>query len=38
MSEYLGHADPATTLKFYVQESLADADLGTLEIDDSGDS
>ena len=26
VSEYLGHADPATTLRFYVHESLTDAD------------
>ena len=32
VSEYLGHADPATTLRFYVHESLTDAELGALEI------
>jgi len=31
VSEYLGHSDPATTLRFYVHESLTDADLGSLE-------
>jgi integrase/recombinase XerD len=35
VSEYLGHADPATTLRFYVHESLTDAELGNLEIADS---
>ena len=38
VSEYLGHADPATTLRFYVHESLTDADLRNLEIGDSRDS
>jgi integrase/recombinase XerD len=35
VSEYLGHADPATTLRFYVHETLTDAELGALEIEDS---
>jgi integrase len=35
IDEYLGHADPATTLRFYVHETLTDADLGNLEIEDS---
>ena len=38
VSEYLGHSDPATTLRFYVHESLTDADLRNLEIGDSKDS
>jgi integrase/recombinase XerD len=38
VSEYLGHADPATTLRFYVHESLTDADLRNLEIGDLKDS
>jgi integrase len=28
VSEYLGHADPATTLRYYTHESLTDSDLG----------
>ena len=28
VSEYLGHADPATTLRYYTHQSLTDADLG----------
>ena len=28
VSEYLGHADPATTLRFYTHEALTDAELG----------
>ncbi len=31
VSEYLGHADPATTLRFYVHETLTDAELSALE-------
>ena len=31
VSEYLGHSDPATTLRFYVHESLTDEDLRTLK-------
>jgi len=27
-SEYLGHADPSTTLRFYVHEALNDSELG----------
>jgi hypothetical protein len=30
VSEYLGHADPATTLRYYVHEDLNDSDLGLL--------
>ena len=28
VSEYLGHADPATTLRFYTHEALNDSELG----------
>jgi integrase len=28
VSEYLGHADPAVTMRFYTHQSLTDADLG----------
>ena len=28
MSEYLGHADPATTLRCYTHEALTDSELG----------
>jgi integrase/recombinase XerD len=31
VSEYLGHADPAMTLRFYVHETLTDDELGTLK-------
>ena len=31
MSEYLEHAYPITTLRFYVHESLTDAELSALE-------
>lgn len=30
VSEYLGHADPATTLRFYTHEALTDAELGAV--------
>jgi len=32
VSEYLGHADPATTLRYYVHEALTDDELGTLDV------
>jgi site-specific recombinase XerC len=32
VSEYLGHADPATTLRYYVHEALTDEELGTLDL------
>ena len=28
VSEYLGHADPSTTLRYYTHQSLTDTDLG----------
>ena len=31
VSEYLGHADPATTLRFYAHQALSDEELGVLE-------
>ena len=34
IGEYLGHADPATTLRFYVHQAVSDEELGTLELGD----
>jgi len=31
VSEYLGHADPSTTLRFYAHQALSDQELGALE-------
>ena len=31
VSEYLGHADPSTTLRFYAHQALSDQELGVLE-------
>jgi len=31
VSEYLGHADPSTTLRFYAHQALSDLELGVLE-------
>ena len=32
VSEYLGHADPSTTLRFYAHQALSDQELGALEV------
>jgi len=34
VSEYLGHADPSTTLRFYAHQALRDEELAALTVKD----